>query len=171
MYKVEAGAEFAITQPVFDVSQLERFLREIDGVRIPVIAGIWPLVSVRNAEFLANEVPGVVVPESILKRMRVANEKSRSTRWQKGSRSPAKCSPRSGVAWTGYRCRRRSARSILHCRSSRRRRNPFCSNSLRRRQSGRHSVRHFPVDVRIFHGTSPRTVFPDVWSFREASEE
>lgn len=77
MYKVEAGAEFAVTQPVFDVDQLERFLREIAGVRIPVVAGIWPLVSARNAEFLANEVPGVVVPESILYRMRKANERSR----------------------------------------------------------------------------------------------
>lgn len=77
MYKVEAGAEFAVTQPVFDVAQLERFLREIAGVRIPVIAGIWPLVSARNAEFLANEVPGVVVPAEILDRMRRANERSR----------------------------------------------------------------------------------------------
>jgi methionine synthase I (cobalamin-dependent)/5,10-methylenetetrahydrofolate reductase len=77
MYKVEAGAEFSVTQPVFDVSQLERFLREIDGVRIPIVAGIWPLVSARNAEFLANEVPGVVVPEIILERMRKANDKSR----------------------------------------------------------------------------------------------
>jgi len=77
IYKVEAGAEFAVTQPVFDVAQLERFLREIDGVRIPVVAGIWPLVSARNAEFLANEVPGVVVPDSILQRMRKANDKSR----------------------------------------------------------------------------------------------
>jgi methionine synthase / methylenetetrahydrofolate reductase(NADPH) len=77
MYKVEAGAEFSVTQPVFDVAQLERFLREIDGVRIPIVAGIWPLVSARNAEFLANEVPGVVVPESILQRMRKANDKSR----------------------------------------------------------------------------------------------
>ena len=76
-YKVEAGAEYAITQPVFDVSQLERFLREIQHVRIPVIAGIWPLVSVRNAEFLANEVPGVVVPDSVIGRMRRANEKSK----------------------------------------------------------------------------------------------
>jgi methionine synthase / methylenetetrahydrofolate reductase(NADPH) len=76
-YKVEAGAEYAITQPVFDVSQLERFLGEIRHVRIPIIAGIWPLVSVRNAEFLANEVPGVVVPESIITRMRRANEKSK----------------------------------------------------------------------------------------------
>ena len=76
-YKVEAGAEYAITQPVFDVAQLERFLGEIDHVRIPIIAGIWPLVSVRNAEFLANEVPGVVVPESVITRMRRANEKSK----------------------------------------------------------------------------------------------
>jgi homocysteine S-methyltransferase len=76
-YKVEAGAEYAITQPVFDVAQLERFLGEITHVRIPIIAGIWPLVSVRNAEFLANEVPGVVVPESVITRMRRANEKSK----------------------------------------------------------------------------------------------
>ena len=76
-FKVEAGAEYAITQPVFDVAQLERFLGEIDHVRIPVIAGIWPLVSVRNAEFLANEVPGVVVPDSVITRMRRANEKSK----------------------------------------------------------------------------------------------
>ena len=76
-YKVEAGAEYAITQPVFDVRQLERFLREIEDTRIPVIAGIWPLVSVRNAEFLANEVPGVVVPDSVITRMRRANEQSK----------------------------------------------------------------------------------------------
>jgi methionine synthase / methylenetetrahydrofolate reductase (NADH) len=76
-WKVDAGAEFAITQPVFDVEQLERFLDRISHVRIPVIAGIWPLVSVRNAEFLANEVPGVTVPESIIARMRRANERSR----------------------------------------------------------------------------------------------
>ena len=76
-YKVDAGAEYAITQPVFDVAQLERFLGEITHVRIPIIAGIWPLVSVRNAEFLANEVPGVVVPDSVITRMRRANEKSK----------------------------------------------------------------------------------------------
>jgi methionine synthase / methylenetetrahydrofolate reductase(NADPH) len=77
MYKVEAGAEYAVTQPVFDVEQLERFLASIDATRIPIIAGIWPLVSARNAEFLANEVPGVVVPEVILRRMRSANDRSR----------------------------------------------------------------------------------------------
>jgi len=76
-WKVDAGAEYAITQPVFDAAQLERFLASIAHVRIPIIAGIWPLVSVRNAEFLANEVPGVTVPESIITRMRRANEKSK----------------------------------------------------------------------------------------------
>jgi methionine synthase I (cobalamin-dependent)/5,10-methylenetetrahydrofolate reductase len=76
-WKVDAGAEFAITQPVFDPDQLERFLRKIEHVRIPVVAGIWPLVSVRNAEFLANEVPGVMVPDEIISRMRRANEKSK----------------------------------------------------------------------------------------------
>jgi homocysteine S-methyltransferase len=76
-YKVEAGAEFAVTQPVFDAAQLERFLASVQHVRIPVIAGIWPLTSARNAEFLANEVPGVVVPDAIVARMRRANEKSK----------------------------------------------------------------------------------------------
>ncbi|WP_337171456.1 bifunctional homocysteine S-methyltransferase/methylenetetrahydrofolate reductase [Gemmatimonas aurantiaca] len=76
-WKVEAGAEYAITQPVFDPAQLERFLESIQDVRIPVIAGIWPLVSARNAEFLANEVPGVTVPEEVLHRMRRASEKSK----------------------------------------------------------------------------------------------
>ncbi|MBW3630254.1 MAG: bifunctional homocysteine S-methyltransferase/methylenetetrahydrofolate reductase [Gemmatimonadetes bacterium] len=74
-WKVEAGAEYAITQPVFDSAQLFRFLDHIEkeGLRIPIIAGIWPLVSARNAEFLANEVPGVVVPESVIERMRRAS--------------------------------------------------------------------------------------------------
>jgi len=76
-WKVEAGAEYAITQPVFDVKQLEKFLATIEHVRIPVVAGIWPLVSLRNAEFLANEVPGVVVPPKIIERMRVASAKSK----------------------------------------------------------------------------------------------
>ncbi|MFL5501882.1 MAG: bifunctional homocysteine S-methyltransferase/methylenetetrahydrofolate reductase [Gemmatimonadaceae bacterium] len=76
-WKVEAGAEYAITQPVFDVNQLEKFLGTIEHVRIPIVAGIWPLVSHRNAEFLANEVPGVVVPQTIIDRMRVASAKSK----------------------------------------------------------------------------------------------
>jgi methionine synthase I (cobalamin-dependent)/5,10-methylenetetrahydrofolate reductase len=76
-WKVDAGAEYAITQPVFDAAQLERFLERIKHVRIPIIAGIWPLVSARNAEFLANEVPGVVVPPEIISRMRRASEQSK----------------------------------------------------------------------------------------------
>lgn len=76
-WKVEAGAEYAITQPVFDPEQLERFLSTIEHTRIPIVAGIWPLVSLRNAEFLANEVPGVVVPLEIIERMRAASAKSK----------------------------------------------------------------------------------------------
>jgi homocysteine S-methyltransferase len=67
-FKVDAGAEFAVTQPVFDLSLLEKFLRRIEHCRIPVIAGIWPLVSSRNAEFMKNELR-VSVPDSILERM------------------------------------------------------------------------------------------------------
>ncbi|HKR10877.1 MAG TPA: bifunctional homocysteine S-methyltransferase/methylenetetrahydrofolate reductase [Pyrinomonadaceae bacterium] len=71
-WKVEAGAQYAITQPVFDTDQLRQFLQRIEHVRIPIIAGIWPLVSYRNAEFLHNEVPGVRVTPSIMDRMRKA---------------------------------------------------------------------------------------------------
>jgi homocysteine S-methyltransferase len=71
-WKVEAGAEFAVTQPVFDPDELAGFLERIAPWRIPVIAGIWPLTSLRNAEFLANEVPGARVPEAVLERMRRA---------------------------------------------------------------------------------------------------
>jgi homocysteine S-methyltransferase len=71
-WKVEAGAEFAVTQPVFDSAQLERFLKRVEEHRIPIVAGIWPLVSLRNAEFLANEVPGISVPDDVLARMRKA---------------------------------------------------------------------------------------------------
>ncbi len=71
-WKVDAGAEFAITQPVFDPTLLERFLERISHVRIPVLAGIWPLSSLKNAEFMNNEVPGASVPEPIMARMRAA---------------------------------------------------------------------------------------------------
>jgi methionine synthase / methylenetetrahydrofolate reductase(NADPH) len=70
-YKVAAGGEYAVTQPVFDVRLLETFLRRIEQFRIPIIAGIWPLVSVRNAEFMKNELR-VSVPDSILERMQRA---------------------------------------------------------------------------------------------------
>lgn len=70
-YKVEAGAEFAITQPVFDLRLLEAFLKRIEQFRIPVLAGIWPLVSLRNAEFMRNDLR-VFVPDEILLRMQRA---------------------------------------------------------------------------------------------------
>ena len=72
--KVEAGAEFAITQPVFDIRLLENFLKRVEHIRIPILAGIWPLWSLRNAEFMHNEVPGASVPPEIMERMKQAQE-------------------------------------------------------------------------------------------------
>lgn len=83
-WKVEAGAEYAITQPIFDADQLERFLKTVEHVRIPIIAGIWPLVSVRNAEFLANEVPGISIPSQVMERMRGANSRSKEHAVEEG---------------------------------------------------------------------------------------
>src|SRR5713101_371614 len=71
-YKVEAGAEYVVTQPVFDLNLLENFLKRIEHCRIPVVAGIWPLVSARNAEFMKNELR-VSVPDSIMQRMTKAS--------------------------------------------------------------------------------------------------
>jgi homocysteine S-methyltransferase len=73
-WKADAGAEFAVTQPVFDPDQLERFVERVEAFHVPIVAGIWPLVSLRNAEFLANEVPGVSVPATVLARMQRAQE-------------------------------------------------------------------------------------------------
>lgn len=75
-WKVKAGAEFAITQPVFDTEIFFDFLEKIKGMNIPIIAGIWPLVSLRNAEFMNNEVPGAKVPEYIMEKMRATKTKS-----------------------------------------------------------------------------------------------
>ena len=72
-YKVEAGAEFAVTTPVFDRETFERFFRRIESTKLPLIVGLWPFESVLNAEFMANEVPGIRVPELALERMRRAN--------------------------------------------------------------------------------------------------
>jgi homocysteine S-methyltransferase len=71
-HKVEAGAEFAITQPVFDLRLLEQFLRRIEGFRIPVIAGIWPLTNLRNAEFMKKDLK-VSMPDAIMARMAAAD--------------------------------------------------------------------------------------------------
>ena len=70
-YKVEAGAEFAITQPVFDMRLLEQFLKRIEQFHIPIIAGIWPLTSLRNAEFMKTDLR-VSMPDEILARMAAA---------------------------------------------------------------------------------------------------
>jgi homocysteine S-methyltransferase len=69
--KVEAGGEYGITQPVFDLRLLDQFLRRIEGFRIPIVAGIWPLTSVKNAEFMKNDLK-VSMPDAILARMAAA---------------------------------------------------------------------------------------------------
>ena len=74
-WKIEAGAEYLITQPVFDLEILENFMRRIEHVKLPLLCGIWPLISYRNAEFMNNEVPGARVPPDILDRMRKTSTK------------------------------------------------------------------------------------------------
>lgn len=71
-FKVDAGAEFAITGPIFDLDAFDRFHRRIEHFQLPILAGLWPFDSPLNAEFMANEVPGVQVPEEWLRRMRCA---------------------------------------------------------------------------------------------------
>jgi methionine synthase / methylenetetrahydrofolate reductase(NADPH) len=78
-WKVEAGAEFIVTQPVFDLALLERFLNRIAGLEIPLICGIWPLTSLRNAEFMENELR-VPVPEEFISRMRRADSGEKARR-------------------------------------------------------------------------------------------
>jgi len=72
-YKVEAGAEFVVTRPIFDVAAFERLLPRIAAARLPIVAGLFPFESARNAEFMANEVPGVHVPDALIERMRGAD--------------------------------------------------------------------------------------------------
>jgi methionine synthase I (cobalamin-dependent)/5,10-methylenetetrahydrofolate reductase len=71
-WKVEAGAEYVVTQPVFDLNLLEEFLKKTAQYKLPIIAGIWPLTSYRNAEFMVNELR-VPVPEGYMDRMRRAD--------------------------------------------------------------------------------------------------
>ena len=78
--KVEGGAEFVITQPVFAVATMQRFLEAVVDLSVPVIAGIWPLASLRNAEFMRNEVPGVVVPDEVMSRMAAAPDREAQRR-------------------------------------------------------------------------------------------
>jgi homocysteine S-methyltransferase len=78
--KVEAGANFAVTQPVFQVEHLATFLERARSFapQLPVIAGIWPLTSFRNAEFMNNEMPGISVPPEVMERMRAADSGERA---------------------------------------------------------------------------------------------
>lgn len=71
-WKVDAGAEYAITHPVFDLAQLDAFLERAEQFHLPIVASVWTLMSARNAEYLANEVPGVTVPDTVVERMRRA---------------------------------------------------------------------------------------------------
>lgn len=68
-WKIDAGADFAMTQPVFDVAVLKSFLEKVTPHPVPIVVGIWPLVSLANAEFLRNEVPGLHIPDDVLRRM------------------------------------------------------------------------------------------------------
>jgi len=78
--KAENGAEYFITQPVFDADILLEFLKRIEGTKLPVIAGVWPLASYRNALFLQNEVPGVIIPQEIMDRMQKTQDKEEARR-------------------------------------------------------------------------------------------
>ncbi len=75
--KLDSGARFIITQPVFDPDQLHRFLDQIGNLSVPIIAGVWPFTSYRNALFMKNEVPGVIVPDSIMNRMEAAAKETK----------------------------------------------------------------------------------------------
>jgi methionine synthase / methylenetetrahydrofolate reductase(NADPH) len=85
-WKVEAGAEFVVTQPVFQPEAVEQFLDEASAPPIPALAGLWPLDSVRTAEFLENEVPGIRVPPQVLERMREAEARGPEAARQEGVR-------------------------------------------------------------------------------------
>jgi homocysteine S-methyltransferase len=76
--KIEAGAHFAMTQPIFDPEHWHAFLKLLGGKSpVPVLVGLWPLVSYKQALRLNNEVPGIVIPEATLKEMEKAGENAR----------------------------------------------------------------------------------------------
>ncbi|MCZ7587032.1 MAG: methylenetetrahydrofolate reductase [Deltaproteobacteria bacterium] len=112
--KVEAGAEYAITQPVYDPEALIRFVERVKKLNVPIIAGIWPLASLRNAEFLNAEVPGVHVPPHIMQRMGAQTDKESAR--AEGSRSRGKSWKMCETAFKACRSARRSATSKQHWR-------------------------------------------------------
>jgi methionine synthase / methylenetetrahydrofolate reductase(NADPH) len=79
-YKVEAGAEFIVTRPIFDLRSFEPFLKRIQSAGLPIIGGVMPFENVRHAEFMANEVPGIRVPDELLSRMRRADDPEHAAR-------------------------------------------------------------------------------------------
>jgi homocysteine S-methyltransferase len=83
-YKLEAGADFAVTQPVFDVADLDPFLELAAKHRTPVIAGILPFPSLRTAELFANEMPGISVPARVVERMRKAEASGEQAALEEG---------------------------------------------------------------------------------------
>lgn len=83
-WKVDAGAEFAVTQPVFDPDGLLHFLDREGSSGFPILASLWPLTSLRAAEYLANEIPGVSVPEEVTERMRRAQDSGAESAWAEG---------------------------------------------------------------------------------------
>ena len=98
--KVDAGAEYAMTQPVYTFALLERFLEKTASHRIPTLVGILPLASARNADFLHNEVPGMAIPDPILKRMHEA-EPGDGARGGRDSDRPGGPGPVQGGSRTG----------------------------------------------------------------------
>jgi homocysteine S-methyltransferase len=82
--KIQAGADFAVTRPLFEVDALDPFLQLAAKARVPVIAGMWLFPNLRSAEFLANEVPGVSVPEALVERMRSAEASGPDAAWAEG---------------------------------------------------------------------------------------
>jgi 5,10-methylenetetrahydrofolate reductase len=102
-YKVEAGAEYAITRPVYDLRLLESFLERIKDHRIPVIASIWPLISLRNAEYMKNDLR-LSMPEEIMLRMAQADTPDAARR--RASRLPRRCWRRCAPMCRAYRSAR-----------------------------------------------------------------
>jgi homocysteine S-methyltransferase len=82
--KAQAGAAYIVTQPVFEVAALESFIKRTEHLKLPVIAGIWPLVSLKNAQFMKREVPGVSVPDEVVERMARAQGKGAEAALEEG---------------------------------------------------------------------------------------
>ncbi len=85
-WKLDAGVHFLVTHPIFSIEQFERFLQKIGNLSIPIIGTLWPLTSLREADYLHNEVPGIHIPQPIFKRLRTAEEKGEIEARTEGAR-------------------------------------------------------------------------------------